>query len=1175
MSQMWELLQILIAPDTYMPHGHCYLWQTPLVALHVISDLLIAIAYFSIPAMLIYFIYKRSDIPFSRVFGLFGAFIILCGTGHLLEIWTLWHPAYWLSGIEKALTALISCYTALAMSELLPKFLALRTPEQLEAINQQLEQQIAVSEAAREERQQAEQTLKNIVAGTASVTGEAFFPALVETLATALNVRHAFVSERVGDRGDQLRTLAFWSDDRIVDNQKYAMAGTPCQVVVEQANLSYYPEAVTSHFPEEPALKAMEAVCYLGVPLLDGEQNVIGVLCVTHDRPLPQEENAKAIMTVFAARAAIELQRQRAELALRQAYDELEMRVQERTAELVAVNVALEKEIQERTAAEAALRASEERWQLAARGSNDGIWDWNIQGNQVFFSPGWKQMLGYEDDEIPNHLEEWSKRVHPQDSGRVHQAVQDHLAQKTPFYTHEFRMRCKDSSYKWILARGQALWDSQGQPIRMTGSHTDISDRKRAEMTLRQTAEREKATSRVIQQMRQTLDLETIFTSTTQELRQAIHCDRVLVYRFNPDWSGEMVAESVAAGWAPFKTTAYNPEFSTSAINQPNCKAKDLSSSANLLEDTYLKETQGGLYRQGVPYRCAPDIYQAGFDDCYLQLLEQLQARSYLIVPIMLGNQLWGLLAAYQNADPRQWETAEIQMMSQVGSQLGVAVQQAELLARTQAQSSALKVAKEAADAANRAKSEFLASMSHELRTPLNAILGFTQLMQRDRSLSIDHQQQIGTINRSGEHLLSLINDILDMSKIEAGRMTLTSNQFALDCLLDNVEEMLRPTAEAKGLKLHFDFDPIPQYLETDESKLRQVLINLLGNAIKFTETGEVRLTVRSIPAAETSQNILLSFAIQDTGVGIAPQEFDQLFKPFSQTQAGLKSRKGTGLGLPISQKFVQLMGGEITVQSQVGEGSCFQFTIEAKLTDFVTTEARSSTIQQVVGLAPDQPSYRILVVDDESANRLVLVQLLQSVGFEVREAADGQQAIEAWQAWHPHLIWMDMQMPVINGYEATQRIKTDPQGASTVVIALTASAFEEQRQEILDAKCDDFVRKPFQEREIWQKMAEHLKVEYCYQAIEPTQAFATQTAATQKPDFVLEPSTLTIMPAPWISQMHQAAAQGNDRMISQLIEQISPDHGELVQALNDLVDNLRFDRLMALTAYELNSPLA
>ncbi|MBD2330051.1 GAF domain-containing protein [Alkalinema sp. FACHB-956] len=1167
MNQMWELLQTLFAPDTYMPHGHCYLWQTPLVGLHVVSDLLIAIAYFSIPAMLIYFIYKRSDIPFSKVFGLFGAFIILCGTGHLLEIWTLWHPAYWLSGIEKALTALISCYTALALSELLPKFLALRTPEQLEAINQQLEQQIAVSEAAREERQQAEQTLKNIVAGTASVTGEAFFPALVETLATALNVRHAFVSERVGDRGDQLRILAFWPDDRMVSNQDYAIAGTPCQVVVDQARLAYYPEAVTAHFPEEPSLKTMEAVCYLGVPLLDGEQNVIGVLCVTHDRPLTNEENAKAIMTVFAARAAIELQRQRAEFALRQAYDELEMRVQERTAELVAVNVALEKEIQERTAAEAALRASEERWQLAARGSNDGIWDWNLQANQVFFSPGWKQMLGYEDAEIPNQLEEWSKRVHPEDYNPVHQAIQNHLAQKTPFYAHEFRMRCKDGSYKWILARGQALWDAQGNPLRMTGSHTDISDRKRAEITLRQTAEREQATSRVIQQMRQTLDLETIFTSTTQELRQAIHCDRVLVYRFNPDWSGEMVAEAVASGWVPFKTNVCNPEFSTSAINQPYCKAKDLNSSDNLIEDTYLKETQGGSYRQGIPYRCAPDIYKAGFDDCYLQLLEHLQARSYLIVPIMLGNQLWGLLAAYQNSAPRQWETAEIQIMTQVGSQLGVAVQQAELLARTQAQSSALKLAKEAADAANRAKSEFLANMSHELRTPLNAILGFTQLMQRDKSLSIDHQTQVGIISRSGEHLLSLINDILDMSKIEAGRMTLTPSQFALDCLVDNVEEMLRPTAESKGLKLTFDCDPISYYLETDESKLRQVLINLLGNAIKFTETGEVRLTVRSTPVAESAQKIRLSFTIQDTGVGIAPQEFDQLFKPFSQTQSGLKSRKGTGLGLPISQKFVQLMGGEITVTSQVGEGSCFQFTIEAGVTEPILSDVRSMVPQQVIGLAPHEPTYRILVVDDEEANRLVLVQLLSSVGFEVQEAANGQQAIDVWHQWQPNLIWMDMQMPVMNGYEATHRIKTDPQGTPTIVIALTASAFEEQRQEILEAKCDDFVRKPFQEQEIWQKMADHLGVEYCYEAIDPPAFLEAQSSTAEQANFVLDASALVMMPTQWINQMHQAATQGNDASLTQLIEDIPPDHSELAQALNDLVDNLRFDRLMALTA--------
>jgi signal transduction histidine kinase len=358
---MGQFIQELFSPNQYMPHGACYLWQTPLVWLHVVSDLLIAIAYFSIPIMLIYFVYKRGDVPFLKVFILFGAFIVLCGTGHILDIWTLWHPVYWLSGAERALTALVSCYTALQLVTLLPQFLALRTPEQLAIINQELEKQIAFSESVRQEQHLAEQTLKSVVAGTASVIGEAFFPALVENLALALGVRYAFVTEVVGYQPRRLKSLAFWANGQLEERFEVELANSPCQPVIEHAELCYYPDQVQTLFPNATALQEMAAVSYLGAPLLTETGHVIGVLCIYHDCPLPHEENAKAIITAFAIRAATELQRQRAELALRQAYDELETRVQERTAELITANVALETEIQDRKGAEIALRDSRNR----------------------------------------------------------------------------------------------------------------------------------------------------------------------------------------------------------------------------------------------------------------------------------------------------------------------------------------------------------------------------------------------------------------------------------------------------------------------------------------------------------------------------------------------------------------------------------------------------------------------------------------------------------------------------------------------------------------------------------------------------------------------------------------------------------------------------------------------
>ncbi len=467
--------------------------------------------------------------------------------------------------------------------------------------------------------------------------------------------------------------------------------------------------------------------------------------------------------------------------------------------------------------------------------------------------------------------------------------------------------------------------------------------------------------------------------------------------------------------------------------------------------------------------------------------------------------------------------------------------------------------AKEAAEAANRAKSEFLASMSHELRTPLNAILGFTQVMNRDSALGNEQKQNLGIINRSGEHLLELINDILEMSKIEAGRTTINENSFDIYRLLDSLEDMLRLKADTKGLQLIFERTPdVPQYIKTDESKLRQVLINLVGNAIKFTAEGGV--TLRS----KTIDNSHLLFEIEDTGPGIDADEIDKLFEAFGQTETGRKSQQGTGLGLPISQKFVQLMGGNIRVSSILGQGTMFAFDIEISLADASEVQNNKPT-RKVIGLAPEQPEYRILAVDDRLESRLLLVKLLTSLGFAVREAANGQEAIAQWESWSPHLIWMDMRMPVMDGYEATKQIKATMKGQATVIIALTASAFEEERTVVLSAGCDDFMRKPFREEILFDKMAEHLGVKYIYEEeLEKSKVKSQESKVGEEESLEVY---LSQMSNEWREELHQAAVECSDDLILELSEQIPEENAQLAIALKDLANNFLFDQILDLIA--------
>jgi signal transduction histidine kinase/CheY-like chemotaxis protein len=461
------------------------------------------------------------------------------------------------------------------------------------------------------------------------------------------------------------------------------------------------------------------------------------------------------------------------------------------------------------------------------------------------------------------------------------------------------------------------------------------------------------------------------------------------------------------------------------------------------------------------------------------------------------------------------------------------------------------------AEAANRAKSTFLSTMSHEIRTPMNAILGYAQLMARDGSLGSEAKANLKIIGRSGEHLLTLINEILDMSKIEAGRVELHPVTFNLSRLLDDLAAMFRLRAEAKAL--HFELlthEESAHYIVADEGKTRQVLINLLGNAVKFTQVGRIALQV-SLEPRETGQ-LWLSASIGDSGPGIPEAEQTRLFEPFYQPRRDLNIQEGTGLGLAISRKYARLMGGDITVTSVRGQGSTFRFEIPIGRGDKGVTKTRTLS-GRVTGIRAGQEAPRILVVDDHPENRSWLITLLVAVGFRAREAVNGEAALQAWEEWQPRLILMDVHMPVMDGLEATRRIKSSAEGKSTVVIAVTASAMHEDRRAAENSGADDFLAKPCGEDDLLEKIASHLQIAYEY---EQTSVGALPAAG----DGALTADRLRRFPPEFVEQLRHATLSGNRRLLDKLIlgTGYSTD-AKAARALQELVGRYDYDALTQL----------
>jgi CheY-like chemotaxis protein len=435
----------------------------------------------------------------------------------------------------------------------------------------------------------------------------------------------------------------------------------------------------------------------------------------------------------------------------------------------------------------------------------------------------------------------------------------------------------------------------------------------------------------------------------------------------------------------------------------------------------------------------------------------------------------------------------------------------------------------------------------------LNAVLGFSQVMKNSADVTLSQIDNLNIITRSGEHLLNLINNVLDISKIESGRVELEESYVDLAHFLEEIKALMYVRAHDKGLDFVQQQSPdLPQHISTDGGKLRQVLLNLIGNAIKYTSSGSIVLRTM-VADKDDSETIRLRFEVEDSGPGIREEDRERIFSPFEQLEDQTPTEAGTGLGLAIGKQYVELMGGRIGVSGEWGKGSIFHFVIPV-----TPVKAETAVVKpqhgRIIGLEKGQPNRRLLIVEDQPENRQLLHQLLAPLGFELQEAMNGQEAVALFTQWHPHLIFMDIRMPIVDGLEATRRIKATDNGTQTKIIALTAHALEEERRKILSTGCDDFIRKPYKDTEIFDALTRHLGTRYLYEE---------KTHPAAYTELQITVAALAELPVVLRNELEQALTRIDQDQVNQIIETIRDLNPSVAETLAAAAKDLQYGRIL------------
>ncbi|MEG4322543.1 MULTISPECIES: PAS domain S-box protein [unclassified Microcoleus] len=734
----------------------------------------------------------------------------------------------------------------------------------------------------------------------------------------------------------------------------------------------------------------------------------------------------------------------------------------------------------------------------AVESTSDAIGIADLTGRSIYHNQAFVQRYGYTAEQL--NTAGGAAAIYPQTQVLLEMFK---TIRKGKSWQGELRIKTKNNELVTTLFRADCIKDETGNLIGLVGVITDITDRKQAEMALLQQLRRERLVVAMLDRIRSSLNLEEILTAAVEQVRQFLQTDRTVIYRFNPDWSGFVVVESVAKN---------------------RISLQNLNNLDPCFRDGFVE-----IYQQGC-IRAIEDIYCEGLSECHINFLEQFEVKANLVVPILkaresisydrptVENQLWGLLIAHDCSGPRSWDSSEIESLRQLCVQLAIAIQQSTLFQQAQTEiadrkqaEAALQLAALAAETANRAKSEFLANMSHELRTPLNGVLGYAQIIKIDKHLNSEHQESLSNIQQCGEHLLMLIDDVLDLSKIEARKMELYPEELNFLNFTKNIANLFQMRADEKGIYFKYEeVSPLPSCVSLDQKRLRQILINLLSNAVKFTNSGGVTFKVGyvgteawsrcqgehyefSLLSAEMKQNYLrfsqnkltekntlkIRFQVEDSGIGIDQSKLDEIFLPFHQV-GGNTFVEGTGLGLSISQKLAKLMGSEIRVNSTLGKGSTFWLDLELPAAKRYLEMSPLRDKRWIVGFVGNKR--KVLIVDDNQLNRDLLCRLLRRLGFEICEAQNGKECLYKAVEFQPDVILMDLRMPVMDGLETTRRLRKLPALKDVVLIALSASVFEATQQESLLAGCNDFLPKPIEANHFLEQLRVHLGLEWIYE---------------------------------------------------------------------------------------------